>query len=152
MLLADIDPQTAGRLALVLQPLLSLSIFLMLVRIVLTWYPNVKLDKLPWSVAVAPTEPFLGPTRRAVPPVGGVDVAPVRLQSMNMHAPSRAEALLRLLPGEGGTDAMGVTVAKPCQRVLWAQIIWLALFSFVNEILLGPQGILNLLQRKLDVL
>ena len=32
------------------------------------------------------------------------------------------------------------------------QIIWLALFSFINEILLGPQGILNLLQRKLDVL
>ena len=31
------------------------------------------------------------------------------------------------------------------------QIIWFALLSFVNEVLLGPQGILNLLQRKLEL-
>lgn len=31
------------------------------------------------------------------------------------------------------------------------QIIWTAVLSFVNEILLGPQGILNLLQRKVDL-
>ena len=30
-------------------------------------------------------------------------------------------------------------------------IVWVALLSFVNEILLGPQGILNLIQRKLDL-
>lgn len=62
--------------------------------------------RLPWSIAVAPTEPVLGPTRRAIPPVGGVDVAP---------------------------------------------IVWVALLSFINEILLGPQGILNLLQRKAEL-
>ena len=62
--------------------------------------------KLPWSVAFKPTEPILGPTRKAIPPVGGVDVSP---------------------------------------------IVWVALLSFFNEILLGPQGILNLLQRKIDL-
>lgn len=31
------------------------------------------------------------------------------------------------------------------------QIIWVALLSFANEILLGPQGILNLLQRKAEL-
>ncbi len=69
---------------------------------------GVQLDggKLPWSLAFKPTEPVLGPTRRAIPPVGGVDVAP---------------------------------------------IVWVALLSFCNEILLGPQGILNLLQRKLEL-
>ena len=61
--------------------------------------------KLPWAIAVAPTEPVLGPTRRAIPPIGGVDVAP---------------------------------------------IVWVAILSFINEILLGPQGILNLLQRKAE--
>ena len=76
-MLADISPKTAGVIALIMQPTLALSIFLMLVRIILSWYPNVKLNKFPYSVAVAPTEPFLGPTRRAVPPIGGVDVAPV---------------------------------------------------------------------------
>ena len=38
------------------------------------------------------------------------------------------------------------------EALVCTQIIWLALFSFINEILLGPQGILNLLQRKLEVL
>jgi len=33
--------------------------------------------KLPWSVAVLPTEPVLGPTRKLIPPVGGVDIAPI---------------------------------------------------------------------------
>ena len=30
-------------------------------------------------------------------------------------------------------------------------IVWVALLSFTNEILLGPQGILNLLQRKIEL-
>ena len=76
-LAAEISPGTAKLLALIAQPVLSLGIFFMLVRIVLSWYPNVKGDKLPWSVAVLPTEFFLGPTRKALPPVGGVDIAPV---------------------------------------------------------------------------
>lgn len=50
--------------------------------------------KLPWSAAVKPTEWLLGPTRRLIPPVGGVDISP---------------------------------------------IIWFALLSFTNEILVGPQ-------------
>lgn len=37
-----------------IQPLLAVSIFLMLVRIVLSWYPNVKLDVLPWKAAGTP--------------------------------------------------------------------------------------------------
>ncbi|KAK9805024.1 hypothetical protein WJX73_003890 [Symbiochloris irregularis] len=101
-----ISPGQAKLLATVLQPTLSLYIFLLLVRIVMTWYPNVKPNKLPWVAAYRPTEFFVGPTRRAVPPVGGVDVAP---------------------------------------------IIWLAIITFVQEILLGPQGILLLLQRKLEL-
>lgn len=33
--------------------------------------------KLPWSAAVKPTEWLLGPTRRLIPPVGGVDISPI---------------------------------------------------------------------------
>ncbi len=40
---------------------------------------------------------------------------------------------------------------KPVGGVDISPIIWVALLSFVNEILLGPQGILNLLQRKVDL-
>lgn len=56
--------------------------------------------ELPWSIAYLPTEPLLEPTRRLIPPVGGVDVSP---------------------------------------------IVWLALISLLNEVLLGPQGLLVLI-------
>lgn len=39
--LADIDAKTAGTLAAVLRPVLSVGILLMIVRIVLSWYPQV---------------------------------------------------------------------------------------------------------------
>ena len=39
--LADIDKQTAGAIAFVLQPVLSVSTLLMISRIVLSWYPQV---------------------------------------------------------------------------------------------------------------
>ena len=79
---ADIDAQTAGKIATVLSPVLSVSILFMIVRIVLSWYPQLDGKKLPWVVVVAPTEPVLGPTRRAFPPVGGVDISPVRTQAV----------------------------------------------------------------------
>jgi YggT family protein len=103
--LADIDAKTAGAIARVVQPLLAVAQLLLIVRIVLSWYPQVNGKKLPWSAAVKPTEWLLGPTRRLIPPVGGVDISP---------------------------------------------IIWFAFLSFTNEILVGPQGILNLLQRKIS--
>ena len=42
-------------------------------------------------------------------------------------------------------------IIKPVGGVDISPIIWVAVLSFVNEILLGPQGILNLLQRKIDL-
>ena len=132
--LAEIDPKTAGLIALVLRPILAIGQLLFVVRIVLTWYPLVSMSvqgppagvyaslrslmltklhdgqensrKLPWALAVLPTEPFLKPTRKVVPPLVGVDISPV---------------------------------------------VWVAILSFTNEILLGPQGILIMLQRKLEL-
>ena len=40
--LADIDKQTAATIALVLQPVLTISTLLMISRIVLSWYPQVR--------------------------------------------------------------------------------------------------------------
>ncbi|NEO86405.1 MAG: YggT family protein [Spirulina sp. SIO3F2] len=55
----------------------GLWIFLFILRIVLTWYPQAQLNQLPWSLIVLPTEPFLAVTRRLVPPLGGVDISPI---------------------------------------------------------------------------
>ena len=89
----DIDGKTAGSIAAILGPVLSLSILLMIVRIPLSWYPNLDGKKLPWVIAVAPTEPLLGPTRRAVPPVGGVDVAPVSIYQARCLRPCHEHPL-----------------------------------------------------------
>ncbi|MDB9496041.1 YggT family protein [Spirulina major CS-329] len=56
---------------------LGLMIVLFIFRIVLTWYPQVELKKMPWSLIALPTELFLAPTRRVIKPLGGVDIAPI---------------------------------------------------------------------------
>ncbi|KGG16879.1 YggT family protein [Prochlorococcus sp. MIT 0602] len=48
-----------------------------LMRIVLTWYPQVKIHKGFWLIFFIPTEIFLANTRRFIAPIGGVDITPV---------------------------------------------------------------------------
>ena len=55
----------------------GLMTFLFIFRIVLTWYPQVDLNSLPFNLIVWPTEPFLLPLRKLVPPLGGVDITPI---------------------------------------------------------------------------
>jgi YggT family protein len=100
---AALSALPAAQLEAVLRPLITAATLLCIVRIPMTWYPALDGTKLPWSLAFAPTEVFLAPTRRVVPPVGGVDVTP---------------------------------------------IVWVAVLSFASEILLGPQGLLILVQRQ----
>ncbi|HAX90113.1 MAG TPA: hypothetical protein DCY91_28695 [Cyanobacteria bacterium UBA11370] len=57
--------------------LLGLGILLFIFRIVLTWYPEVDLNRLPFNLIAWPTEPFLIPMRKLVPPIGGVDITPI---------------------------------------------------------------------------
>ncbi len=63
--------------ALILSLGLGLYTLLFLFRIILTWYPQIELNKLPWAIVAWPTEPFLIPMRKLVPPIGGVDISPV---------------------------------------------------------------------------
>ncbi len=61
----------------------SLGLFLGLMaiafifRIVLSWYPQADLGRLPFRPIAWLTEPLLVPVRRLVPPIGGVDIAPI---------------------------------------------------------------------------
>lgn len=61
----------------ILGSFLSLMILLFIFRIVLTWYPQVNLNRFPFNLVALPTEPFLVPLRKLVPPLGGVDISPV---------------------------------------------------------------------------
>lgn len=66
---------TIGTLSLSL--LLGLMTILFIFRIVLTWYPQVDLNRFPLILIAAPTEPLLKPLRKIIPPIGGVDITPI---------------------------------------------------------------------------
>jgi len=63
--------------ALGLNLALGLAILLFILRIVLTWYPQIDLQRFPVNLVAIPTEPFLAPTRQLIPPLGGVDISPI---------------------------------------------------------------------------
>lgn len=56
---------------------LGLMTMLFVFRIVLTWYPQAELNRLPFSLVVFPTEPLLRPLRKIISPIGGVDITPI---------------------------------------------------------------------------
>ncbi|MEA5462356.1 YggT family protein [Leptothoe sp. PORK10 BA2] len=58
-------------------PLLAVMTLLFIFRIVLTWYPEAEANKFPFNLVYLPTEPFLIPVRKLVPPFGGVDISPI---------------------------------------------------------------------------
>ena len=64
-------------LHLLLGLLLAAWTLAFLLRIVLTWYPQVDLSKGVWPLVAWPTEPVLSVSRRVIAPIGGVDVTPV---------------------------------------------------------------------------
>ncbi|GAB2275248.1 hypothetical protein Dimus_010008 [Dionaea muscipula] len=103
-LLVVLDPATAKLAIPFIGPFLSAFSFLFIVRIVMSWYPKLPVGKFPYVLAYAPTEPILVPTRKVIPPVGGVDITPV---------------------------------------------VWFGLLSFLNEILVGPQGLLVLISQQI---
>lgn len=61
----------------VFAPLLGILILLFILRIVLTWYPQADLNRLPFNLIFGVTEPFLLPMRKLIPPFGGVDITPI---------------------------------------------------------------------------
>ncbi|WP_267384729.1 YggT family protein [Cyanobacterium sp. uoEpiScrs1] len=62
-----------------LSSFLAIMTFLFIIRIILTWYPQVEINRLPWTLIIYPTEPFLTPVRKVISPLGGVDISPIIL-------------------------------------------------------------------------
>tara|TARA_Y100001970_G_C13666720_1_gene571013 strand:- start:226 stop:540 length:315 start_codon:yes stop_codon:yes gene_type:complete len=56
---------------------LSFLTLVFLIRLILTWYPKVDLNKGFWLLIAIPTSYILNLTRKLIPPIGGVDVSPV---------------------------------------------------------------------------
>ena len=66
-----------GILDITLGIILSFLTISFLIRLVLTWYPKVDLNRGLWLVISIPTSSILTLTKRLIPPVGGVDIGPV---------------------------------------------------------------------------
>eukprot|EP00614_Pseudopedinella_elastica_P004711 CAMPEP_0172614110 /NCGR_PEP_ID=MMETSP1068-20121228/49206_1 /TAXON_ID=35684 /ORGANISM="Pseudopedinella elastica, Strain CCMP716" /LENGTH=151 /DNA_ID=CAMNT_0013418805 /DNA_START=170 /DNA_END=625 /DNA_ORIENTATION=- len=66
-----------GPARFVLDPLLIVGQFAMLLRVIISWYPDINISKMPYLLVAAPTEPILRATRSIVPPAFGVDISPV---------------------------------------------------------------------------
>ena len=56
---------------------LSYLTIVFLIRLILTWYPKIELNKGLWLLISLPSSSILNLTRKFVPPIGGVDVGPV---------------------------------------------------------------------------
>ena len=56
---------------------LSYLTLVFLIRLILTWYPKIDLNKGFWLLIAFPTSSILNFTRKLIPPIGGVDVGPV---------------------------------------------------------------------------
>ena len=57
--------------------LLSLLTLIFLIRLILTWYPKININKGMWLIISLPSNNILNWTKKIVPPIGGVDVTPV---------------------------------------------------------------------------
>ena len=69
--------QILPTLHLLLGLLLAIWTLAFLMRVILTWYPQINITKDIWLVLTIPTEPVLAISRKFVSPIGGVDVTPV---------------------------------------------------------------------------
>jgi YggT family protein len=50
---------------------------LLIIRILLSWFPNVDWLNPPFSVLSQLTDPYLNVFRSIIPPLGGIDLSPI---------------------------------------------------------------------------
>ncbi len=55
----------------------NLYFFLIILRIFLTWLPNLDWAKQPWCTISEVTDLYLNLFRRIIPPFGGLDFSPI---------------------------------------------------------------------------
>jgi YggT family protein len=71
---------SASALSLVSQAIttfLYIYIALILIRVLLTWFPNVNWYNQPFAALGQLTDPYLNLFRSFIPPLGGLDLSPI---------------------------------------------------------------------------
>lgn len=57
--------------------LFNLIMFLMLLKVLLSWFPNIDWYKEPFNSLKKFTDLFFEPFRRIIPPIGMIDISPI---------------------------------------------------------------------------
>jgi YggT family protein len=65
-----------GLVASTLATFLNIYFVLLIIRILLSWFPNVDWYNPPFSVIGQLTDPYLNLFRSIIPPLGGIDLSP----------------------------------------------------------------------------
>ncbi|TAG95408.1 MAG: YggT family protein [Oscillatoriales cyanobacterium] len=66
-----------GLLATTLSSFLQIYLYLMIFRVLLTWFPNIDWSSAPFSILSQLTDPYLNLFRSIIPPLGGMDFSPI---------------------------------------------------------------------------
>ena len=64
-------------LANTLATFLQIYFVLMIVRVLLSWFPNINWYDPPFSILSQLTDPYLNLFRSIIPPLGGIDFSPM---------------------------------------------------------------------------
>lgn len=71
------NPSIIGLLVDTLSTFFQIYFVLLIVRILLSWFPNVDLMSPPFSIISQLTDPYLNLFRSIIPPLGGLDLSPI---------------------------------------------------------------------------
>ncbi|OCR01881.1 hypothetical protein BCD67_05150 [Oscillatoriales cyanobacterium USR001] len=64
-------------LANTLATFVQIYLVLMIVRVLLSWFPNINWYDPPFSILSQLTDPYLNLFRSIIPPLGGIDFSPI---------------------------------------------------------------------------
>lgn len=56
---------------------LQIYFVLLIIRILLSWFPNINWFDPPFSILSQLTDPYLNLFRSLIPPIGGIDISPI---------------------------------------------------------------------------
>ena len=68
--------------------LFNLIMLIMLIRVLLSWFPNFNWYKEPWYSIRKFTDYIFEPFRKVIPPIGMIDISPVFAFIKTAEAPS----------------------------------------------------------------
>jgi YggT family protein len=64
-------------IAIALSQFLQIYFVLLIIRILLSWFPNINWLNPPFSILSQLTDPYLNIFRSIIPPLGGIDFSPM---------------------------------------------------------------------------